>query len=78
MTIYFIKEDNYLYKFGTFHSLENYTGKCRKLMKATLAQSIRQFFPHAEMCASNGAFLKGWIDLNGNPVPSLSKGNSYN
>jgi len=77
MTIYYVKEENFLFRFSTFTDLENMTGKSRKLMKSSLAASIKHFLPRGEICGRNGAFLKGWTDLNGNPVPSLSKGNYY-
>lgn len=75
--IYYVKEDNYIYRFSSFSDLEILTGKSRALMRPTLAESIRQFFPRAEFCARPGAFYKGWLDINGMPTASLRKGNSW-
>lgn len=77
MTIYYLKEDDYLYRFSSYADLENLTGKSRRLMKHNLASAIVEFFPNGQLCGRHGALIKGWTDLNGNPTASLKKGNSY-
>lgn len=77
MHIYYVKEDNYIFRFKTYSDLENLTGKSRKLMKGTLAESVKMFFPKAEFTGKTGALFKGWIDIKGNPVASLTKGNNW-
>lgn len=77
MHIYYVKEDDFLYRFKTYSDLETLTGKKRTAMKDKLAEAVRQFFPKAEMSSQMGALWKGWIDLNGNAVPSLKQGNEW-
>lgn len=77
MSVYFVKNESKIYRFGGWRDLENLTGKSRALFKQSLARSLRESFPSAELAGRFGASLRGWIDDCGEPAHSFSKGNTW-
>jgi len=77
MATYFLKQKDTLYRFSNFFEIENFTGKDRRLYNKSLAKTVRMIFPNGELAGYAGAHLKGWIDLNGEIIPSLIKGNTW-
>jgi hypothetical protein len=77
MSIYFVKQDNRLFRFSSFFEVENYTGRDRNVFTKSLAKTLKTIFPEGELTGQHGAVIKGWVDLNGEVVPSLTKGNKW-
>jgi hypothetical protein len=78
VAVYYVKKDSKLYRFDGWPDLENFTGKSRKIYgNASLAEVCSKLFPKSRMAAQQGAFLQGWLDIKGNPVHSLERGNAW-
>ena len=77
MPSYYIKQKNRLFRFTSFYDLENYLGCEVKQHTDSLAKLIKMHFPGGELRSRAGAFINGWIDMRGEAVPSLMKGNSW-
>lgn len=76
MSTYFVKQKNRLFRFGSFRDLENYLGR-EINNNFSLAHLIKTNFPGCAFRSKSGALLEGWIDMRGEAVPSLMKGNYW-
>ena len=75
--VYFMKNQNKIYRFSTWNDLLEFTNKPRNELRGTLAKVLRELFPLWEMSGIHGAILKGWIYDSGEPTSLYIKGNQW-
>lgn len=77
MISYYVRQENRIYKFSTWHDLENYTGKDKEVFQTkVLVKAIRQTFDNCRIIGKYGAKHEGWIDEADEPAHGLYKGNT--
>jgi hypothetical protein len=79
MIKYYIKEDDYVYRFTGWPSFLEMTKKQREEYgNSLLILAIASEFPKGTQIVGHGAaMVKGWLTTKGDLVPSLKKGNSW-
>jgi hypothetical protein len=74
---YYVRQENRIYKFSTWHDLENYTGKDRSVFRTkVLVKAIGQSFKNCRIIGKYAAKNEGWIDEQDQPTHGLYKGNA--
>lgn len=79
MVKYYVKEDDFVYRFNGWSSLLKLTKKARDAYKSQLLiLAIASEFPKGtQVVGHDAALIKGWLTNKGDLVPSLRKGNDW-
>lgn len=75
--MYFIKDGQTLFRFVQWADLEEYAGVSKERLSGSLPAAISKVFPNCEFAAFYGAYSKGWITKDGEPVDGFKKGNLW-